>query len=95
MIEENSNIQNNNNEIFLDYVHMPQNDKQQIEQIIREYESDPAKGLAQGVQKDAIQNAFGARVIADEVKACKKNWGCYFELVTLSFPKRKRIQVFR
>jgi hypothetical protein len=62
---------------------MPQNDKQQIEQIVKEYESDPAKGLAHGVQKDAIQNAFGARAIADEVKACQKNWRCYFELVTI------------
>ncbi len=64
----------------LEYAHMPQNDKQQVEQVIREYESDPAKGLAHGVQKDAIQNAFGARLLQDEVKACKTNWKCCFEL---------------
>jgi hypothetical protein len=74
-------------ELQLDYAHMPQNDKQQIEQVVREYEGDPAKGLAHGVQKDAIQNAFGARVIPDEVKACKKNWKCYFELLSIKGKK--------
>ena len=70
-----------NGTLELVYANMPQNDKQQIEQVVREYESDPAKGLAHGVQKDAIQNAFGARATTDEVKACQKNWCCYFELV--------------
>jgi hypothetical protein len=66
-----------------EYVHVPQNDKQQIEQVVREYESEPAKGIAHGVQKDAIQNAFGARIIADELKSCKQNWGCTFELISI------------
>jgi hypothetical protein len=91
MSEEKQNTQENNGELELVYAHMPQNDKQQVEQVVREYESDPAKGLAHGVQKDAIQNAFGARAIADEVKACKKNWRCYFELVKI---KEKDALVF-
>lgn len=32
-----------------------------LEQLIREYETQPAKGLAHGLQKDAIQNGWGAR----------------------------------
>jgi len=64
-----------------DYVHVPQNDKQQIEQVVREYETE-GKGLAHGVQKDAIQNGFGARVIKDEIKACEK-WKFYFELIKI------------
>ncbi|MDI6766877.1 MAG: hypothetical protein QME52_08655, partial [Bacteroidota bacterium] len=83
MAEGENNIHGPNGELELVYAHMPQNDKQQVEQLIREYESDPAKGLAHGVQKDAIQNALGARTLADEVKACQKNWRCYFELVTI------------
>lgn len=83
MSEEKVEIQEVNGELELVYVNMPQNDKQQIEQIVKEYESDPAKGLAHGVQKDAIQNAFGARAIADEVRACRENWHCCFELVTI------------
>jgi len=61
------------------YVVMPQNDLKQIEQVNREYESDPSKGLAHGVQKDAIQNGFGARKVKSERKACR-NWKFYFEL---------------
>jgi len=62
-----------------EYVHMPQNDLKQIEIIIREYESDPSKGLAHGVQKDAIQNGFGARKVKNEKRACR-DWRFYFEL---------------
>ncbi len=51
------------------YVQMPQNDMAQIEQIVREYDSDPAKGLVHGVQKDAIQNGFGARLLEKEKDA--------------------------
>jgi hypothetical protein len=72
-----------NGELELDYVNMPQNDKEQLEQIAREYAAEPAKGLAHGVQKDAIQNAFGARAEANEVKACKGGWRCKFELTTI------------
>ena len=91
MSEKKGRDQEVNGELELVYANMPQNDKQQIEQVVREYESDPAKGLAHGVQKDAIQNAFGARAITDEVKACQKNWRCYFELVSI---KGKEALVF-
>ena len=91
MSEEKQTIQGSSGELELVYANMPQNDKQQIDQVVREYESDPAKGLAHGVQKDAIQNAFGARAIVDEAKACQKNWRCYFELVTI---KGNRALVF-
>lgn len=83
MSEEKQVTQESSDELELVYANMPQNDKQQIEQVVREYESEPAKGLTHGVQKDAIQNAFGARVIADEVKSCQRNWRCYFELVQI------------
>lgn len=62
-----------------DYVQMPQDDMAQIDQVGREYCSDPAKGLAHGVQKDAIQNGFGARAEVGEVKACR-TWSMTFEL---------------
>lgn len=91
MSEEKNKIQDENGELELVYAHMPQNDKQQIDQVVREYEGYPAKGLAHGVQKDAIQNAFGARAIADEAKACKNNWRCFFELTTI---KGKEALVF-
>lgn len=70
-------------DLELVYVHMPQNDLEQIKQVVREYESEPAKGLAHGVQKDAIQNGFGARVVSSEVKACEKTWKFYFELTAI------------
>lgn len=62
-----------------DYVIMPQNDTAQIEQVGREYSSDPAKRIAHGVQKDAIQNSFGARAHVREIVACK-DWEMHFEL---------------
>ncbi|MCX5674402.1 MAG: hypothetical protein NTX87_05290 [Planctomycetota bacterium] len=62
-----------------DYVQMPQDDMAQIEQVGREYGSEPAKGLAHGVQKDAIQNGFGARAEVREVEACR-TWSMTFEL---------------
>lgn len=39
----------------------PANWSNYLEQLIREYETQPAKGLAHGLQKDAIQNGWGAR----------------------------------
>lgn len=33
-----------------------------LDQIIRDYETPPARGVAHGLQKDAIQNGWGARV---------------------------------
>jgi hypothetical protein len=65
------------------YVQMPQDDMAQIEQIVREYNSEPAKGLAHGVQKDAIQNGFGARMIEKEKDACK-TWQFSFELISIN-----------
>jgi hypothetical protein len=62
-----------------DYVQMPQNDMAQIDQVGREYGSEPAKGLAHGVQKDAIQNGFGARAEVREVEACR-TWSMTFDL---------------
>ena len=61
------------------YVTMPQDDMAQIDQIVREYESEPAKGLVHGVQKDAIQNGWGARAIPKEADACR-DWRFTFEL---------------
>ena len=68
----------------MNYVTMPQNDRRQIEQILREYESEPAKGLAHGVQKDAIQNGFGARKTKSEANACKGEWKFFFELLLVN-----------
>lgn len=62
-----------------DYVQMPQDDMAQIEQVGREYGSEPAKGLVHGVQKDAIQNGFGARAEVREVEACR-TWSMTFDL---------------
>jgi len=59
------------------YVQMPQDDNAQIDQVAKEYSTGGAKGLAHGVQKDAIQNGFGARSIVKEVEACKK-WSMKF-----------------
>ena len=65
-------------------VNMPQNDQRQIDQIKTEYESDPAKGLAHGVQKDAIQNGIGASVENTIFKACKDNWQFDFEVLDIN-----------
>ncbi|MBI3815316.1 MAG: hypothetical protein HY279_12750 [Nitrospinae bacterium] len=64
------------------YVNMPQNDLHQIEQVVREYEGS-GKGLAHGLQKDAIQNGFGARLIENESRACK-TWKFAFELLEIN-----------
>lgn len=61
------------------YVQMPQDDNAQIDQVETDYSTGAAKGLAHGVQKDAIQNAFGARSIAKEIEACKR-WTMKFRL---------------
>jgi len=65
------------------YVQMPQNDVQQIAQIVAEYSSEPAKGLTHGIQKDAIQNATGARLIEKE-KTGYKDWKIVFELIKIN-----------
>ena len=66
-----------------DYVTMPQNDLHQIEQITREYEGEPSKGIAHGLQKDAIQNGTGARIGKHEPNAYE-NWKFYFELLKIN-----------
>lgn len=66
-----------------DYVQTPQNDLQQLKQIVSEYSSEPAKGLAHGIQKDAIQNGTGARLIENEKKGYK-NWKFTFELIKIN-----------
>lgn len=63
------------------YVHMPQDDNAQIEQVEREYSTD-GRGLAHGVQKDAIQNGFGARATKREAKACE-TWSMTFDLLKI------------
>jgi hypothetical protein len=65
------------------YGQMPQDDMSYIEQIATEYSAEPAKGLAHGVQKDAIQNGFGARAETREAQACR-NWAMTFELKTIN-----------
>lgn len=65
------------------YVQMPQDDMAQIEQIVREYCSEPGKGLAHGTQKDALQNGVGARAVANEKEAFK-TWCFYFELLKIN-----------
>lgn len=66
-----------------EFVLMPQFDTAQLEQIVREYNAEPAKGLTHGVQKDAIQNGFGARAVAREKQACK-DWCFTFELLKIN-----------
>ncbi|MBR9677023.1 hypothetical protein GOV04_02685 [Candidatus Woesearchaeota archaeon] len=86
MEDEETSIPDQNEE----YVNTPQNDLQQIEQIAREYESEPAKGISHGIQKDAIQNGVGARLHGSEPNSYK-NWCFRFKLFkidgkfTLSF----------
>ena len=62
-----------------EYVNTPQNDLRQIDQIAREYGGYPAKGIAHGLQKDAIQNGVGARVEGKE-KNAYRNWKFKFKL---------------
>lgn len=66
-----------------EYVNTPQNDLRQIEHIAREYESEPAKGLAHGIQKDAIQNGIGARLPGSEPNSYK-NWHFKFKLLKIN-----------
>lgn len=78
-----SDNQIHNTNLDVEYVNMPQNDLRQIEQIAREYEGEPAKGLAHGVQKDAIQNGVGARIRGRE-PATYRNWIFTFKLFKIN-----------
>ena len=55
---------------------VPQNDLAGLKLVQEDYDSQPAKGLIHGLQKDAIQNSVGA---AKDPKSLK-NWGVAFEL---------------
>src|SRR2546421_11654039 len=61
------------------YVATPQNDLQQIRILSREYETDPARGLAHGLQKDAIQNGVGARLPEMSEPNSYKKWEFSFK----------------
>jgi hypothetical protein len=47
-----------------------------LEQAVREYNTDPALGVAHGLQKEAIQNSHGARD-----RQSKVPWSCAFRLL--------------
>lgn len=63
----------------LSYERVPQNDLVALKHVKYGYETDPAKGLTHGLQKDAIQNALGAAV---NYKSLKK-WKVTFELIEI------------
>ena len=77
-----------------EYVIMPQNDFQQIEQIVREYESEPAKGLTHGIQKDAIQNGIGARLQGRSEPNSYRDWMFVFELLKILLSRLLQIVSF-
>lgn len=54
---------------------VPQNWKSNIAQCVKGYETEPAKGLIHGLQKDLVQNSWGQRT--DLVRA--KGWGMQFK----------------
>ncbi len=57
-------------------VQVPTNWRSNIEQVVSGYETEPAKGLVHGLQKDSIQNTWGAR------KTNKgSGWGTRFQLI--------------
>lgn len=64
----------------LKYNRVPQNDLVGIEYVKEDYESEPAKGLIHGLQKDAIQNSVGA---AKNIKNLK-SWEMTFELLSIN-----------
>lgn len=57
-------------------VQVPTNWKSNINQVVAGYETEPAKGLVHGFQKDAIQNTWGARL-----NKRGTGWGTKFELI--------------
>src|SRR5699024_2178135 len=60
----------------IDSTLVPTNWKSQIDQIVRGYESEPAKGLVHGIQKDAIQNSWGHKT-----NKRGNGWGMKFKLI--------------
>lgn len=73
-----------NCEVEMEYVNTPQNHAQQIEQIAREYEGEPSKGIAHGVQKDAIQNGIGARIPGKKEPDSYNGWSLKFKLFKIN-----------
>jgi hypothetical protein len=63
----------------ISYELVPQNDLVALQYVKDDYETDPAKGLTHGLQKDAIQNALGAAVNQKSLK----NWKITFELLKI------------
>lgn len=61
-------------------VEVPTNWKSNIDQVVAGYETEPAKGLVHGFQKDALQNSWGARVNKKGT-----GWGTRFQLVENHF----------
>ncbi|MDQ6758007.1 MAG: hypothetical protein M3004_13855 [Bacteroidota bacterium] len=59
----------------LEYTNLSQDDVQGINYVKKDYDSEPAKGLIHGLQKDAIQNSVGA-----STSKKLKNWKVTFEL---------------
>lgn len=67
-------------QVLEQYVPTPQNDLQQIRLLSQEYEADPARGLAHGLQKDAIQNGVGARFPGMSEPNSYRKWEFSFKL---------------
>lgn len=61
---------------IIDSTLVPTNWRSQIDQIVRGYEHEPAKGLVHGIQKDAIQNSWGHKT-----NKRGTGWGMKFKLI--------------
>lgn len=62
----------------LKYERVPTNDLVGIKYVKADYETQPAKGLTHGLQKDAIQNSLGAAK-----ESTLRHWSVEFELTEL------------
>jgi hypothetical protein len=47
-----------------------------LDQVVRDYNTEPARGLAHGLQKEAVQNSHGARDGGSGIR-----WECRFQLL--------------
>ncbi|MEG1506389.1 MAG: hypothetical protein RR478_02705 [Bacilli bacterium] len=61
----------------MEKVSIVRNIKEELNQIIKGYESEPAKGLVHGFQKDAIQNSWGHRINSKK----GEGWELIFKLL--------------
>ncbi|MCA1060291.1 hypothetical protein LCL96_15235 [Rossellomorea aquimaris] len=57
-------------------IQVPTNWRSNIDQVVAGYETEPAKGLVHGLQKDGLQNMWGAK---NNRKGT--NWGAKFQLI--------------